>query len=85
MKSIEIVNAINSGKTFEIIHHVFQKPSTCLVYKSETSNVYFFQKKGNKTKDSVVVKELERRIEGILSDIDMGYKIIINELQTSTL
>lgn len=80
MRSAEIVNAIDSGKTFEIISYIFQKPSTCLVYKSKTTNAYFFQKKGNKTKDSVVRKELERRIEGVFIDIGMGYKIIINEL-----
>ncbi len=78
MRLLEIVNAIDAGKIFEIVDLVFDKPTTCLVYKSHSSDVYFFKKKGNKTGDSVVKKELERRIEGVLNDIDMGYKITIN-------
>lgn len=80
MTTLEIVNAIDSGKTLEVISNVFCKPSICNVYKSKVSDVYFFKIKGNKTSDSVVKKELQRRIDGIISDIITGYDIIIKEL-----
>lgn len=80
MTTLEIVNAIDSGKTLEVISNVFEKPTICNIYKSKVSDVYFFKKKGNKTADSVVKKELQRRIDGIISDIIAGFNIKIKEL-----